>query len=117
MKKKIETLHRETLKLDAELKEQEGKRKKAKHTARSSADEFKGDFLRSAAVIQRQLDADSDEIQQLQAEIERDEVEIEELRRKLSEQKEANRLHREDMESKTHEKLAELHEEMEMLRR
>lgn len=116
MEKKIETLKRETLKADREIEELEHKKKKAKHVARTAADEVKADFLRTAAALQSKLDADSDEILQLRAANERDEEELEELRQKLREQEESNAEHRAQLERATQERLAALHEEMEVLR-
>jgi GR25 family glycosyltransferase involved in LPS biosynthesis len=116
MQKKTETLKREIIKLDGELQELESKRKKAKHAAHKAAEEVKVEFLRSAAVIQRQLDADADETEQIKSAVARDERELEELRRRLREQNEQQAEHRAQLERATQDKLADLQGEIRVLR-
>ena len=113
--KKIETCKRETAKLQKGVDELEQSKKKAKYAAHAKAEEAKADFVRTAAVVQRQIDEDTDECKRLQAEIERDEADVAELRRKLREQSESNSQQREQMELASQERLAELRDEIKRL--
>lgn len=113
MKKKIETLQRENRILDQELEELEQKRKKAKQAFKVKADEAKTEFLRAAAIVQRELDAYRDETKELEASCQRSEAEVEELRRKLKDQSEAFAQHRARMEADKAERIKHLHKEVE----
>ena len=115
VKKKIETLKRETSATLRELEEVEERKKKWKQRAKESVEGSKADFLRSAAAWRRKIDEHNDELERVRAGINRTLPELEESRRRLKELSDSIRTRRAEMERETKERLAPLKREMDIL--
>jgi len=113
--KKVEKLKQCTKDLDAELEDVEHQKRKAKQAARENADATKAEFLRNAAVIQRQNDEDTDELRRLRATTERTQPEVEEHRRRLKELAESTSIRRAALERERDERIREVEDEIEQI--
>lgn len=115
VKKKIETLKRETSAALRELEELESRKRKWKQRVKGSADTTKAEFLRAASSWRRKLDEHTDELVEVRAAIEKTLPELEECRRKLKEMGESTSARRAEMEREHKERLAEIRREIDIL--
>lgn len=116
MRKKTEKLQQCTHQVLQEIKELDKRRKKEKRAAQEVTDSGKGDFLRAAAVLQRRLDDNSEELQRLRSLIDRDQPELIEMRDRLSVLERDHRGKRTLMEREHRERMVPINEELDALR-
>ena len=116
MRKKTEKLQQCTHQVVQEIKELDRRRKKEKRAAQEVTEGGKGEFLRAAAIVQRRLDDNSEELQRLRSAIERDQPELQEMRDRLSVLEREQRARRAQVEREQRERMVSINEELDALR-
>ena len=110
--KKTAKLHKLIKEIESDIARLQDGRKKAKKAQQQINDDAKLRFLRAAAVVQRTVDENAEQLQQLRDESARDRPQVLELREKLSEQLQQHRSRRSAMERSRSERLQAIHEQI-----
>lgn len=112
IRKKTEKLRHCTQKIEEELADIHEKHKSAKRQAQKAADGSKAEFLRVAAVLQRRIDENAEEMQRLRDSMDRCRPELKESRERLNEQLKVQQERRAALQQERAERLAKIEAEI-----